>query len=92
MDVTKIYQPMQKQLAAAVGVAVAVADFPGLLVLALVEVEVIPCTDSTDCLLLLVSYLNPFQLPNRHFVGGSDTEVMQSCMLERPSLLKYNFN
>ena len=91
MDVTKIYQPMQKQLAAAVGVAVA-ADFPGLLALALVEVEVIPCTDSTDCLLLLVSYLNPFQLPNRHFVAGSDTEVMQSCMLEWPSLLKYNFN
>ena len=87
-----MYQPMQKQLVAAVGVAVAVADFPGLLVLALVEVEVIPCTDSTDCLLLLVSYSNPFQLPNRHFVGGSDTEVMQSCMLEQPSLLKYNFN
>ena len=92
MDVTKIYQPMQKQLAAAVGVAAVAADFPGLLALALVEVEVIPCTDSTDCLLLLVSYLNPFQLPNRHFVGGSDTEVMQSCMLERPSLLKYKFN
>ena len=84
---------MQKQLAAA-AVGVATADFPGLLALALalVEVEVIPCTDSTDCLLLLVSYLNPFQLPNRHFVAGSDTEVMQSCMLERPSLLKYNFN
>ena len=82
---------MQKQLAAA-AVGVAAADFPGLLVLALVEVEVIPCTDSTDCLLLLISYLNPFQLPNRHFVAGSDTEIMQSCMLERPSLLKYNFN
>ena len=83
---------MQKQLAAAAAVGVVAADFPGLLALALVEVEVIPCTDSTDCLLLLVSYLNPFQLPNRHFVAGSDTEVMQSCMLERPSLLKYNFN
>ena len=83
---------MQKQLAAAAAAGVAVADFPGLLALALVEVEVIPCTDSTDCLLLLVSNLNPFQLPNRHFVAGSDTEVMQSCMLERPSLLKYNFN
>ena len=83
---------MQKQLAAAAVVGVAAADFPGLLALALVEVEVIPCTDSTDCLLLLVSYLNPFQLPNRHFVAGSDTEVIQSCMLERPSLLKYNFN
>ena len=81
---------MQKQLAAVVGVVV--ADFPGLLALALVEVEVIPCTDSTDCLLLLVSYLNPFQLPNKHFVAGSDTEVMQSCMLEWPSLLKYKFN
>ena len=92
MDVTKIYPPMQKQLVAVVGVVAVAADFHGLLVLALVEVEVIPSTDSTDCLLLLVSYLNPFQLPNRHFVAGSDTEVMQSCMLEWPSLLKYNFN
>ena len=39
------YQPMQQLLAAVVGVVA--ADFPGLLVLvlALVEVEVIPCTD-----------------------------------------------
>ena len=37
------YQPMQQLLVAVVGVVA--ADFPGLLVLALVEVEVIPCTD-----------------------------------------------
>ena len=39
------YQPMQLLLAAVVVVGVVAADFPGLLVLALVEVEVIPCTD-----------------------------------------------
>ena len=39
------YQPMQQLLAAVVVVGVVAADFPGLLVLALVEVEVIPCTD-----------------------------------------------
>ena len=39
------YQPMQQLLVAVVGVVA--ADFPDLLVLvlALVEVEVIPCTD-----------------------------------------------
>ena len=83
---------MQQLLAVVVVVGVVLADFPGLLVLALVEVEVIPCTDSIDCLLLLVSYLNLFQLPNKHFAAGSDTEVMQSCMLGWPSLLKYKFN
>ena len=39
------YQPMQQLLAVVVEVGVVAADFPGLLVLALVEVEVIPCTD-----------------------------------------------
>ena len=39
------YQPMQQLLAAVVVVGVVAADFPGLLMLALVEVEVIPCTD-----------------------------------------------
>ena len=83
---------MQQLLVAVVGVVA--ADFPGLLVLvlALVEVEVIPCTDSPNCLLLLVSYLNPFQLPNKHFAAGFDTEVMQSCKLGWPYLLKYKFN
>ena len=39
--------------------------FPGLLVHVIVELEVIQCTGSVNCLQLVASYLNHFELVNR---------------------------
>ena len=52
-----LYQPMQQLLAAVVVVGVVAADFPGLLVLALVEIEVIPFMYRLNRLSAIASFL-----------------------------------